>query len=62
MKKKVIFILVIILSACEGDIYTPDPFDISVEGFIEQGKSPFVTLMRSLPVNTEYESLDSLSK
>lgn len=58
----IISLLTIFLASCEGDLYTDvKSFDISVEGYIEQGKQPYITLMRTLPVKTEYESFDSLS-
>lgn len=61
MKKIILLIFVyILLIACEGDINTNSAGYISVEGYIEQGMPPYITIMHSLPVKMEYESLDSL--
>jgi len=48
------------LVSCEGDIYEQASNGIVVEGYIEQGKPPYITLMKLLPVSSEYQSLDSI--
>ncbi len=63
MKQTNLFIFIMLLFiSCEGDIYTEASFEISVEGYIEQGKSPYISIMHTIPARTEYESFDSLSK
>lgn len=62
MKHHLIFItsLVFSLMGCSGVVLPADRPEIVVEGWIEDGGFPVVIVTQSVPVNTEYQSVDDL--
>lgn len=60
MRQLIIATIIALLSACTVDYDTDSHSDIVVEGWIDSGGFPVVMLTRSIPISTEYQSLDSL--
>ena len=62
MKRNLILLtsLVFALIGCSGVVLPSDRPEIVVEGWIEDGGFPVVIVTQSVPVNTEYQSIDDL--
>lgn len=52
--------LVLLTTQCEGDIMTTPDEQLVVEGFIDEGSAPVVTVTLSIPVSTEIQHAESL--
>jgi hypothetical protein len=62
MKKICFLLLIILLSACDGDIMQPESQQIVVEGWIEDGGHPVVILSFTIPISEEYAPVDSIEQ
>ena len=64
--KKIVSYLLSLLAFCimacdDGDITIDTPQSLVVEGWIENGEFPVVIVTKTLPVTTEYQSMNDLS-
>lgn len=62
MRKYVALILLSLLFSCEGGILYPEPQQMVVEGWIEDGGHPVVILTSTIPVSQEFTSIDSVEQ
>lgn len=63
MKPSLLFLLLAsLLAACSGDLFSPAPARLVVEGWIDADGVPVVMLTTTVPVSTDYQSLDSLGQ
>jgi len=51
---------VLMFSACDEDLYVDTEPELILEGWIEDGGYPFVTLTRNIPVIQEVQSFDNM--
>ena len=64
--KKIVSYLFSLLAFCmiacdDGDVTIDTPQSLVVEGWIENGEFPVVIVTKTLPVTTEYQSMNDLS-
>ena len=60
MKKYLYIITVFLLAACQGKGYVPAPPELVVEGWIEDGGSPYIYLTTSITPSPEAQQVSSL--
>lgn len=61
--RKILYLLLFgIVFSCQGDYGEPDTQRLVVEAWIDKGGFPMVFVTRSIPVTSEYQSIDDLGQ